>query len=138
MNYEDTKKYIEKLDKDNSNKAFLDLVNYFKENNTIINEEEYGKLIDNNPFISSALNTLMNNEEFQELIEDNEYIICLMETYNEKIEKNLYNDNLESFDQVQYEANVDNYDFIEIEDIANDYELITSEEVEDYFKGKGE
>lgn len=135
MNYEDTKKYIEKLDKDNSNKAFLDLVNYFKENNTIINEEEYGKLIDNNPFISSALNTLMNNEEFQELIEDNEYIICLMETYNEKIEKNLYNDNLESFDQVQYEANVDNYDYVRIFlNEAGNYKLLTHEETLELFK----
>ncbi len=135
MNYEDTKKYIEKLDKNNSNKAFLDLVNYFKENNTVINEEEYEKLIDNYQFIANAINTLISNDEFQELIEDNEYIICLMETYNEKIEKNLYNDNLESFDQVQYEANVDNYDYVRIflNEAAN-YKLLTHEETLELFK----
>ncbi|MBP3799378.1 MAG: sigma-70 family RNA polymerase sigma factor [Bacilli bacterium] len=101
MNYEDTKKYIEKLDKNNSNKAFLDLVNYFKENNTVINEEEYKKLIDNYQFISNALNTLKSNDEFQELVEDNEYIICLMSIYNEKNTTDSFEDEVNNYEDVE-------------------------------------
>ena len=50
MNYDKIKEYINKLNKKDHNKAFLELVDYFKENNIIINEEEYSKLINDYQF----------------------------------------------------------------------------------------
>ena len=132
MNYDKIKEYINKLNKKDHNKAFLELVDYFKENNIIINEEEYSKLINDYQFISSAITNLISNADMQDLIEDNEYIICFIETYNEK---NNYDDDLEGFEETEYEINTNNSDYIKIfMNEAGKYKLLSYEELVELFK----
>lgn len=135
MNYDETKKFIEKLDLKDKNKAFLDLVNYFKENNTVITESEYVELIDNYSFISSALNTLMTNEEFESLIQDNEYIICLMSVYNEKNNEDNFEEDSNNFGEIEYDISDAAYDPVKIYmNEATKYPLLSHEETIELFK----
>ncbi len=135
MNYDETKKFIEKLDLKDKNKAFLDLVNYFKENNTVITESEYVELIDNYSFISSVLNTLMTNEEFESLIQDNEYIICLMSVYNEKNNEDNFEEDLNNYEEIEYDISDAAYDPVKIYmNEATKYPLLSHEETIELFK----
>lgn len=135
MNYDETKKFIEKLDLKDKNKAFLDLVNYFKENNTVINEGEYVELIDNYSFISSALNTLMTNEEFESLIQDNEYIICLMSVYNEKNNEDNFEEDSNEYEEIECDISDASYDPVKIYmNEATKYPLLSHEETMNLFK----
>ena len=128
MNYDEIKTFIEKLDKTDGNKAFIDLVSYLKENKIVVSEEEYGELINSNPFISNALKVMSNNDNIDELIEDNEYIICFLEVFTEK-NNNSYDDEEIDFDNYDYEVNTNDYDPVKIYMIeASKYPLLNKEE----------
>ena len=82
-------------------------MNYFKENNINIKEEDYKNLINSCPFISRALNTLMSNEEDENLIKENEYIICLMSIYNEKNTTDSFEDEVNNYEEVESDVSSD-------------------------------
>jgi RNA polymerase primary sigma factor len=124
--------YIKKLDKNDENKAFIDLVVYFKENNIAINEEEYGQLINTYPFIFNALKNISNNDNLDELIENNDYIICFLEVFSE-INNNSYYSDEPILDNANYEIDQNGYDSFKIymNSISSSnpqYKILTKEE----------